>query len=134
VLVPQLTLEHLAVAFYADEKENAAAHRSAAEITDRLKAGQNFATLSKMYSKDEASAAMGGLDDAPGQLLPEVEAKLKTAKAGDTLTVASRRGLHVIRVGEAGQPLEQIYIQGSDFQQWLTTQLATVPVRYLVSH
>lgn len=80
------------------------------KITDahaKVKAGENFATVAKQYSTDEASLANGGSLGwvERGMMVPEFEDALFKMKKGDVSDpFPSRYGIHIIKVFDVKKP------------------------------
>lgn len=103
---------HILVAVNSNRDE-AAARERAAEVSDRLAAGDDFAALASEYSDDPGSAAQGGdLGFAPrGVFVGAFEEALFALAEGETSEpVRTEFGFHVIRLeavrGESGRSFE----------------------------
>ncbi len=97
----------------ADEVERA--RTKARSVADRLRAGEDFATVARETSDDEFSAAQGGdLGFFPrGQMVPEFDEAVFAAQQGVVSDpVRTDYGFHIIRVEEirasALAPLEEV--------------------------
>lgn len=96
------------------ERSDEAARQLAAELADRVRAGEDFATLAAEHSEDEGSAQRGGSLGlfGRGQMVPPFEEAAFGAEVGEVVgPVRSDFGYHVIqvedRVAAGAQPFEQ---------------------------
>lgn len=113
----------------ADEKADEATKKKArAEIDDvlkQLKAGGDFATLAKKYSKDGSAAEGGDLNFfTKGQMVPAFDQVAFSLKPGETSEVVTTPfGYHIIRVTEhraaSTVPFEQV---SERIKEYLTEQ------------
>lgn len=83
----------------------------AAKILERIKKGEDFASLAKKYSIDPGSAKNGGDLGffSSGQMVPEFEtAAIKLKKGELSQPVKTKFGYHIIKVSDKkmGKPLE----------------------------
>ncbi len=122
------------------------ATRTEAEgVLKRVKAGEDFATLAKQYSKDPGSAAVGGdLNFFPkGQMVPAFDAAAFALKPGEVSElVETEFGYHIIKMTErrSGRvvPLAEVKDRLSEFlkqrkQQELVQQyLLSLKAKYRV--
>ncbi|MEP6592141.1 MAG: peptidylprolyl isomerase [Acidobacteriota bacterium] len=113
----------------ADEKADEATKKKArAEVDDvlkQLKAGGDFATLAKKYSKDGSAAQGGDLNFfTKGQMVPAFDQVAFSLKPGETSDVVTTPfGYHIIRVTEhraaSTVPFEQV---SERIKEYLTEQ------------
>ena len=96
----------------ADERARAKAH----EILQRIRAGEDFATLARLYSEDPATRDKGGElgDFARGAMLEEFERAAFGLRVGEVSEpIRTREGYHIIQVltrePAMAQPLLWIY-------------------------
>ena len=94
----------------------------AKKILERLKKGEDFATLAKKYSIDTGSAKNGGDLGffSPGQMVPEFEAAASKLKKGEiSQPIKTKFGYHIIKVADKkmGKPLEFDKIKNAIFQR-----------------
>lgn len=118
----QVHARHILISVAADatEADQQLALAKAISITQRLKEGEDFATLAETYSDDTGSAAQGGdLGFFPrGQMVSEFEEAAFSLPVGEISDpVKSQFGYHIIEVLETkpGTP---------DFTAWLQTKKA----------
>lgn len=113
----------------ADEKADEATKKKArAEIEDvqkQLKAGGDFATLAKKYSKDGSAAQGGDLNFfSKGQMVPAFDQVAFSLKPGETSDIVTTPfGYHIIRVTEhraaSTVPFDQV---SARIKEYLTEQ------------
>ncbi len=89
----------------------------AEKILERLKKGEDFATLAKKYSIDPGSAKNGGDLGyfSPGQMVPEFESAAAKLKPGEiSEPIKTKFGYHIIKVTDkkTGKPVEFEKIKG----------------------
>lgn len=140
VLSPSLLLTNLNIWFNKTEDLNKTAYEKIKGIQQQVYEGQSFEALAKEKSEDQASQALEGdlgFVDL-NAVLPELKAGLRGAAQGDVKLVVSRYGLHLVKVGEIQEGnesivhLKQIFVQTSDFEQWLSEQTGNVKVKTIV--
>jgi len=122
---PRVLREKLAEKINSEESVTGAAKAKAEEVLAKVKAGEDFAKLSKEYSQDPGSAANGGDLGffGKGKMVPEFEdAALKLKKGETSELVRSVYGYHIIRVTDTrGEEVRasHILIKVQDFDEWL---------------
>jgi peptidyl-prolyl cis-trans isomerase C len=99
----QVRASHILIAVPANAtaEQKQAAHTEAEGVLKRAKAGEDFATLAKQFSKDSGSAAVGGdLNYFPKeQMVPPFSAAAFALKPGEISSlVETQFGLHIIKV------------------------------------
>jgi len=84
----------------ADTAELAEKEKKAASLMERLRRGEDFATLARLESDDPGSAANGGdLGFFPrGQMVKPFEDAVFSMNVGDIRKVRSRFGFHIIKL------------------------------------
>lgn len=122
----QVRARHILISVPADasEEDSAAALSKAISITERLRAGEDFAALAAQYSDDTGSAQQGGdLGFFPrGQMVAEFEDAAFSLPIGQISDpVKSQFGYHIIEVLETqpGSP---------NFAAWLQEQKAAAQI------
>ncbi len=122
----QVRARHILISVAADasEADSALALAEAISITQRLRAGEDFATLAAQYSDDTGSAQQGGDLGffSRGQMVSEFEEAAFSLPIGQiSEPVKSQFGYHIIEVTEqrAGDP---------SFSAWLQEQKATAQI------
>lgn len=122
----QVRARHILISVAADasEADSALALAEAISITQRLRAGEDFATLAAQYSDDTGSAQQGGDLGffGRGQMVPEFEEAAFSLPIGQiSEPVKSQFGYHIIEVTEqrAGDP---------SFSAWLQEQKAAAKI------
>lgn len=143
----QVRARHILISVAADasEADSALALAEAISITQRLRAGEDFATLATQYSDDTGSAQQGGdLGFFPrGQMVAEFEDVAFSQPIGEISDpVKSQFGYHIIEVTEQrpGDPSFSAWLQeqkaAAQIQRALTSarlpNLPTVPTALLV--
>jgi foldase protein PrsA len=107
---PEIQASHILIQA-VDDSESAlkVAEEQAIDITKRINAGEDFATLAKEFSKDPGSGALGGDlgSFGKGQMVPEFEAAVYALKVGDMTKepVKTQFGYHIIKKTGEGQKL-----------------------------
>jgi parvulin-like peptidyl-prolyl isomerase len=122
----QVRARHILISMGADasEEDREAALSKAISITQRLRAGEDFAALALQFSDDTGSAQQGGdLGLFPrGQMVTEFEEAAFSLPIGQISDpVESQFGYHIIEVMER-QPGEP------NFNAWLQDQKATAQI------
>lgn len=130
VVRQELVQTELMFWYNQQESLNQDLYKKARDLQSRLDNNESFDDLAKQFSEDEATKEFGGdsgtmlYDD----LLPEFREALKDSQSGDMKLVASRYGLHIIKVleinndGENGAKqihIQQIYFKPVGFEDWL---------------
>ena len=103
-LPPSLSISHLLVAIEASNDRAAEVSAQASAIVDRLKKGEDFASLAKQFSSDTGSREDGGdLGYFPrGRMVPAFEEAAFALKPGEiSAPVRTKFGYHVIKVEAA---------------------------------
>ena len=103
-LPPLLSISHLLVAIEASDDRAAEVRAQADAIIDRLKNGEDFATLAQQYSSDAGSREEGGdLGYFPrGRMVPAFEEAAFALRPGEISTpVKTKFGYHIIKVEAA---------------------------------
>lgn len=130
--------ENLKLWFARQENLNSEQYNKARDLVRQLDEGASFEEVARKYSQDTASKPFAGDSGfiKYSDMLPEFQEAVKDLSIGDTKIVASRAGIHVLRVqaieGEASAQddrtynLLQIYIEPGDFESWLNTRAQEV--------
>ena len=139
VLNPQVYDSLLKIKYNSNFAANNDAYNKAENVLAKLDSGQKFEDLAKTYSDDKVSGQLGGdlgFVNA-GQLLPELEKAVMSAKVGEIKKeiVISRLGYHIIYPVETAQQngqkvwhVKHVLIQTQGYDSWLTTQLSKFAV------
>ena len=133
VITQELEQSGLALWYTKQEELNTKAYASANELKGKIDGGQNFDEVATAYTQDEATKDFAGDSGMIpfNDLLPEFRYALNDVKIGDIKLIASRYGLHIIKVlelnndGENGSKqihLQQIFVQQEGFTEWLKNQ------------
>ncbi len=108
----------------------------AKEVSDRLKAGEDFAKVAEALSTDTASAAKGGDLGwfGKGKMVPEFETAAFAMSIGQISDpVKSQSGYHIIQVlGHENRPLSESdfsTLQQTKFQEWIDGQRQAATVK-----
>lgn len=144
VIANDVIASNLLVWFYSQRDLNSQAYSKADEILNKLGLGQKMADLAKIYSDDGQTQIMGGDTGFIGQsqILPEVVKILNEMKPGDQKVIATRYGIEVVQLdqqdknglnGETRWHLEQIYLAGSNFENWYNNQIKNFKIIKIVS-
>lgn len=107
--IRQYRAQHILIK--ADAK-NPAAEKTARQIWQQARSGQNFEQLARQFSQDSSAAQGGDLGwFTDGQMVPEFEQAVQALKPGQlSAPVRSQFGWHIIKlneVREAGTPEER---------------------------
>jgi hypothetical protein len=144
LLKPELLKTKLKVWFYNQRNLNQPAYQTADGLLEKLNNGGDFAYLAKNFSQEPTSQALNGdmgyvkISD----LLPELSESVDGMAVGQTKIVASRYGLHVIKLLEKNNNnpqntaqfhLTQIFVQAADFEQWLGSETKNIKVKILIN-
>jgi parvulin-like peptidyl-prolyl isomerase len=143
VVSQRLTQAYLALWYNQQENLNSDSYKTAHDLQNQLSSGGNFDDIAKTYTQDEATKDFAGdsgmisFDD----LLPEFRSALQDSKSGDVKLIASRYGLHILKVvdinndGENGSKqihLQQIFVQTKGFEDWLKKETDNIRVIKLI--
>jgi peptidyl-prolyl cis-trans isomerase SurA len=99
-LVKQTDVRHILIK-PTEVLSETAAEALAGSLVERIRGGEDFATLARQYSDDIGSAAEGGELGwtNPGQMVPEFEAAMASATEGEvTEPFRSEFGWHILEV------------------------------------
>jgi len=99
-LVRQTNVRHILIK-PTEVLSESAAEALAEELMERIRNGEEFGALARQYSDDIGSAAEGGELGwtNPGQMVPEFEATMASAKDGEvTSPFRSEFGWHILEV------------------------------------
>ncbi len=130
VVRQELLQSQLVIWYNGQEDLNKASYEKIHELQGKLNDGQSFDEVTKAYTADEATKDFAGDSGviAFDQLLPEFRVALKDTKSGDVKTVASRYGVHILKVldmnndgadGAKQIHLQQIYVKQTGFTDWV---------------
>lgn len=130
--------------WYSQQQDlNKSAYDKAKDLQAKIDGGQSFEEVTTAYTQDEATKDFGGdsglipFDD----LLPEFRTELKDSKAGDTKLVASRYGLHILKIlelnndgpdGKRQVHMQQLFIKQDGFTEWLQKETDNIRVLKLL--
>lgn len=137
VLRESVTTEKLSLWFNSQESLNPEAYTSARDLLSQLDNGGDFAEVAKKFSEDPASQAFAGDSGfvAYSDLLPEFQTAVENLALNNNVIVASRYGIHILRLNaieetgegdskEKSYNLQQIFIAPNDFNRWLEAETA----------
>lgn len=139
VIRQQVLQSNLLLWYTQQEDLNKKAYETARDLQNKLNSGQSFDDVARVYTQDEATKEFAGdsgilpYDD----LLPEFRDQLAESKVDDTKLIASRYGLHLIKVLELNNDgangakqihLQQVFVQQEGFPEWLTSQVDNIRV------
>lgn len=130
VIRQELLQSQLLVWYNKQEDLNKDVYAKIKDLKGKLDSGTSFDDVSKAYTADEATKDFAGDSGviAFSDLLPEFRTALKDAKAGDVQVVASRYGVHILKILEVNNDgkdgakqihLQQIYVKQAGFTDWL---------------
>lgn len=139
VIKQELLQSELLVWFNQQSSLNQSTYDKINGFKSKIDSGTSFDDVSKEYTSDEATKDFAGDSGVIpfDQLLPEFRKALAESKTGDVRIVASRYGLHMLKVldvnnnGENGAKqihLQQIYVKQEGFPEWLATETEKVRV------
>ncbi len=139
IVFPKLVQSNLML-WYTQQKDlNKDAYGKAEELVNKINGGQSFDDVAKAYTEDPATKDFAGDSGmlVYEDLLPEFRDVLNDVKIGDVRIVASRYGLHILKVleqnndGPEGKKqihLQQLFVKPTGFDQWLTQETDSVRV------
>jgi parvulin-like peptidyl-prolyl isomerase len=133
ILQPQILKTKLTIWHNQQPTLNPEAYQTIAEIRQKLAAGKTFESLTAAYTEDAQGKQVEGDTGfvESTELLPEVQAGLQNAKEGGVKLIASRYGLHLVKLEEkANSPLpnssrlhlRQIFIGLENFDSWFAQE------------
>jgi hypothetical protein len=142
IIVDSSVIEaNLRIKYNSDFSQNQAAYKKAQDMVAQLKSGAKFDDLAKANSDDKQSAQFGG--DLGffqhGQILPELERQIVVAKTGEVSDILiTRDGYEIVLPIEMSDTdgvkkwhAKHILVATSGFDQWLTNQTNSIPVKIL---
>ena len=136
-LVRQTNVRHILIK-PTEVLSESAAEALAEELMERVRNGEEFGALARQYSDDIGSAAEGGELGwtNPGQMVPEFEATMASAKEGEvTSPFRSEFGWHILEVtgrrdkdfsGEMQRNQVANYIRDQKYQEELDAWLRKI--------
>lgn len=139
IIFPELELAGLKKWFFSQKDLNEKPYKTAEQILKLISEKVSFESLAKTYSQDSSTKAFGGdLGQATlEELLPEIAEEIKNLGVGEIKIVASRHGLHIIKlegkVGEDLYQLRQIFLNGEDFESWQINETKKYKINKFVS-
>ncbi len=138
VVKQQVLQDNLKLWFAQQESLNNKQYEKARDLIKQIDSGTSFEEVAKKYSQDMATKDFAGDSGFVkfGDMLPEFKSGIKDLAVGNTKIVASRYGIHVIKVnGIEGDVtnqdgrnynLMQIFIEPADFTSWLKSQTESI--------
>ena len=141
VIKPDLLKVNLAKWYYSQPNLNKETYSKLEELNSKFSTVE-FSELVKQYSQDEDSKQFGGDNGfiKISEMIPELQDKFQDKKSDDIITAPSRYGIHVIKITEvdAEDPgrihVSQLFLKGSDLEQWLKQQIEQLKVIKLISY
>jgi parvulin-like peptidyl-prolyl isomerase len=125
--------------FNEQESLNSEPYKRARDIIKELDNGADFEELANKYNQDASSQDFAGDNGfvALSDLLPEFQDPIKDLAIGDKKLIASRYGLHSVKVLAIEEKdvdgkkvknynLRQIFIKPNDFIKWFTDQSSKI--------
>lgn len=142
VVKPQAYDAALRVKYNSDFNANADAYKRAQDILIQIKNGKLFDDLAKTESDDKITGQLGGDLGfaASGQILPELEKVMTSAKVGEVYPdiVVSRLGYNILYPVETAEKdgqkiwhVKNILVKTMGFEEWLAEQLKKFAVWYI---
>ncbi len=138
VVYQSVLQENLKLYFNQQESLNNEQYSKARDLIKQLDSGTSFEEVAKKYSEDTASKEFAGDSGFVkfSDMLPEFQTAIKDLSIGNTKIVASRYGIHVLRVNaiegdstnqaERSYNLQQIFIEPANFLNWLKSQTGQI--------
>lgn len=143
VLSPDILQGKIQLWFNSQKNLNELKYKRLDEILAKLSSGQDLGELAKAESDDEATKSLKGDSGfIPIQdMLPEFQVSLGSAAVGETKTVVSRYGIHIVKVLEKDTNekdgnrvhVQQIYIKIDGFQKWYDDKAKAIKITNLIS-
>jgi len=139
VIEPALNTTNLQVWFYSQQNLNTSAYQKAQDLVQRIQKGDNMNSLATQYSDQASDRSTGGDLGylAVSQLLPEIQETVGNMKKGDIKIVPSRYGIQILRLEDVQNNnlnLREIFINGSDFQTWLSNETKNYSVQQFLKN
>ena|SRR3989338_3063246 len=118
------------------EKLNTSGWKKVRTVEALLARGTDFALTAQTHSEDPATKIFGGdagfVDES--SMLPEYKGALVQLKRGDSSVIASRHGLHIVRLlnsakdatGKTRYHIQEIFISSQGFEEWYNHQIRDV--------
>jgi parvulin-like peptidyl-prolyl isomerase len=143
VIQQQVLQSNLLIWYNSQEELNKDSYALAKDLQSKISSGQSFDEVARAYTQDGATKDFAGDSGVIpfSDLLPEFRDHLTDSKAGDVKLVASRFGLHILKVvdstnnaetGEKQIHLQQIFVKQSGFSEWLKSETERVKVVQLL--
>lgn len=143
IVYPQILLNNLRKWFFSQRDLNAESYAKAETALQQARQS-GFEDAVQIFSQDEASKATQGdvgFIEA-GQIASDFKEFFDTAKVEEVRIVPSSYGIHIFKVlekdnngpgGSARIHLQQIFIQGADFESWLAGEKNILKVKTLLA-
>ncbi len=134
VLKETVIQENLSLWHNRQESLNPEAYEQARDLLAQLDSGAEFDSVAQSNNDDLASNAFAGDSGfVPySELLPEFQEAVKDLAINDNKIVASRYGIHVLRINaitensgndaDKSYNIQQIFLEPSDFSTWLENE------------
>lgn len=141
VIRPEVLRANLTIWYHQQQGLNQEAYNKQQELLNKLDQGQPFEEVVKAYTQDEATKDFGGDTGFVklSELVPEFKNALADKKNGDRVLIASRYGLHIVQVVEIDRTqdepsyhLQQIFVQGGNFDEWYAKQVESIKAVRLI--
>ena len=134
----------LQIWYFSQTELNREMYSDAATLEKQLTDGKSFENLAQEFSRDQISETYSGdLGFLEAKdVLPEILRATDTMQPGEVKKVASRLGLHIIKLQDKdnlGQDngqrlhLKQIFLPGMGFDKWLKMELNKIKVVKLLN-
>lgn len=137
ILRPQLLLANLQIWFNSQSQLNPTAHNLAGSLAEKIRQGEDMATLATANSEDITGKSTGGdlgfVD--PADLLLDLREGVANMKTGEVKILVSRFGLHIIKqVAQQGNEVHllQIFLKTGDFNHWLNQEIKNIKIWKLI--
>jgi hypothetical protein len=137
VIEPKLLLENLKVWFYSQQNLNSAEYTQANSLVQNIQSGQDMGALAAQYTQDLSGQSVKGdlgfvqLTD----ILPELREPVDSMAVGSVKIIPSQYGLHILKLeAKTGSlyHLRQIFLNGENFNAWLTLQTQNFKIKKLL--
>lgn len=138
VIKPAEMATNLEIWYNSHRGLNQTTYEQADNLVQRIQGGENMGALATVFSQDDAGKGTeGDLGFVNvSEILPELRQPVESMKLGDVKIIASRYGIHIMRLEEKNDnknQLRQIFLKNSDFQSWYNGQIKTFNIYKLIS-
>ena len=138
VVMPWLYKQKLQIWFNSKTALNQKQYELAKTLAEKINSGEDMGLLARQYSQDDTEkATQGDLGFVEiTEVLPEMREALSAMPEGKPQIVASRLGLHIIRLEgrmDNKMHLREIFLAPENFSKWVEQERGKLNVKKLLN-